>query len=131
MTDAARALRIFSALREQGFRLSIDDFGTGYSSLQYLRRLPVHALKVDRSFIKDVADDRKSLAVCAAVLALGRSLGLEVIAEGVETTGQVEALRAHGCSRVQGFLIGRPMPAASVAAWIKRGDWRRLAYGTR
>ena len=129
MTDAGRALRIFSALREQGFRLSIDDFGTGYSSLQYLRRLPVHALKVDRSFIKDVADDRKALAVCAAVLTLGRSLGLEVIAEGVETAGQLQALRAHGCSRVQGFLIGRPMPAASVAAWVKRADWRRLAYG--
>ena len=130
MTDIGRALRIFATLREQGFKLSIDDFGAGYSSLQYLRRLPVHALKLDRSFIKDVADDRKALAVCAAVLTLGRNLGLEVTAEGVETIGQVKALRAHGCSQLQGFLIGEAMPASSVQSWITRGDWRHLVYGS-
>jgi diguanylate cyclase (GGDEF)-like protein len=125
MQDVASALRIFNELRDCGFRLSIDDFGTGYSSLQYLRRLPVNALKIDRSFVKDIADDKSANAICAAVVGLGQSLGLEVIAEGVETVQQAGALRVRGCTRLQGYLIGRPMPASSVAGWIDRGEWLR------
>jgi len=127
MQDVGNALRIFKELREAGFRLSIDDFGTGYSSLQYLRRLPVNALKIDRSFVKDIADDKSANAICAAVVGLGQSLGLEVIAEGVETVEQASALRARGCTRLQGYLIGRPMPASSVPAWISRGECQRAA----
>jgi len=125
MQDVGNALRIFNELRAIGFRLSIDDFGTGYSSLQYLRRLPVNALKIDRSFVKDIADDRSANAICTAVVGLGQSLGLEVIAEGVETIEQAGALRARGCTRLQGYLIGRPMPAGSVAGWLSRGEWQR------
>jgi diguanylate cyclase (GGDEF)-like protein len=125
MQDVANALRIFNELRDSGFRLSIDDFGTGYSSLQYLRRLPVNALKIDRSFVKDIADDKSANAICSAVVGLGQSLGLEVIAEGVETVEQANALRVRGCTRLQGYLIGRPMPASSVAGWIARGEWLR------
>ncbi len=126
MQDVGNALRIFNELRAIGFRLSIDDFGTGYSSLQYLRRLPVNALKIDRSFVKDIADDRSANAICTAVVGLGQSLGLEVIAEGVETIDQASALRARGCTRLQGYLIGRPMPAGSVAGWLGRGEWQRV-----
>ncbi|MBS0394041.1 MAG: EAL domain-containing protein [Proteobacteria bacterium] len=125
MQDVGSALRVFHDLRQCGIRLSIDDFGTGYSSLQYLRRLPVNALKIDRSFVKDIADDKSANAICTAVVTLGRSLGLEVVAEGVETVEQASALRARGCTRLQGYLIGRPMPATSVAAWIGRGEWQR------
>jgi diguanylate cyclase (GGDEF)-like protein len=125
MQDVGSALRIFNELRQAGFRLSIDDFGTGYSSLQYLRRLPVNALKIDRSFVKDIADDKSANAICSAVVGLGQSLGLEVIAEGVETAEQAGALRARGCTRLQGYLISRPMPASSVAGWISRGECLR------
>lgn len=125
MQDVAKALRIFHELRQAGFRLSIDDFGTGYSSLQYLRRMPVNELKIDRSFVRDIADDRSANAICAAVVGLGKSLGLEVIAEGVETPAQAAALRSRGCSRMQGWLIGRPMPASAVPGWIDAGEWRR------
>ena len=125
MQDVGNALRIFKELREAGFRLSIDDFGTGYSSLQYLRRLPVNALKIDRSFVKDIADDKSANAICSAVVGLGQSLGLEVIAEGVETVEQASALRARGCTRLQGYLISRPMPASSVAGWISRSEYLR------
>ena len=128
MHDAGKAFRVFGELRNLGVKLSIDDFGTGYSSLQYLRRLPVDALKIDRSFVKDIPDDRGAYAICNAVLALGRSLGLEVIAEGVETAAQAHALRAKGCSRMQGYLIGRPMPASAVVPWIRRAEWRRAVY---
>ncbi len=125
MQDVGNALRIFKELCEAGFRLSIDDFGTGYSSLQYLRRLPVNALKSDRSFVKDIADDKSANAICAAVVGLGQSLGLEVIAEAVETVAQDSTLRARGCTRLQGYLISRPMPASSVAGWISRGEYLR------
>ncbi|HXQ64543.1 MAG TPA: EAL domain-containing protein, partial [Steroidobacteraceae bacterium] len=125
MNDSARAFRTFGELRALGIRLAIDDFGTGYSSLQYLRRLPIDALKIDGSFVTDIAHDTGAYAICSAVIALGHSLGLEVIAEGVETAAQAQALKARGCNSMQGYLFGRPMPGADVAAWIRRGDWRR------
>lgn len=126
MQDAAKALRIFHELRQIGFRLAIDDFGTGYSSLQYLRRMPVNQLKIDCSFVKDIAHDISANAICAAVVGLGKSLGLEVIAEGVETAAQAAALRSRGCSRMQGWLIGRPLPANEIPGYLEAGDWRRI-----
>ncbi len=127
MQDVAKALRIFNDLRARGFRLSIDDFGTGYSSLQYLRRLPVQALKIDRSFVRDIAHDKSANAICSAVVGLGQSLGLEILAEGVETVEQARALRVRGCTRLQGFLIGRPMPASSALGWLRRTEWLRAS----
>jgi EAL domain-containing protein (putative c-di-GMP-specific phosphodiesterase class I) len=91
-------------------RLSIDDFGTGYSSLNLLKRLPVQCLKIDRSFMRDVTVSDEDAAIATAILGLAHTLGLEVVAEGVETEAQLLFLRARNCDAVQGYLLGRPMP---------------------
>ncbi|WP_394000742.1 EAL domain-containing protein [Luteimonas sp. WGS1318] len=104
--DAARALMM--QLREEGLCLSIDDFGTGFSSMAYLRDLPIDHLKIDRAFVRDVECDPRSAAICRTMIALGHGLGLQVIAEGVETPEQLAWLRAQGCDQAQGFHLGRP-----------------------
>lgn len=101
-------------LAELGVRIAIDDFGTGYSSLQYLKNFPIHALKIDRSFVKDVDRGGSDAAIAAAVVALGKALDLEVVAEGVETTAQVEVLERLGCTMIQGYLSGRPKAAPEL-----------------
>lgn len=110
MDDPEAAIAVLEDLRQFGVMLSIDDFGTGYSSMSYLHRLPVDKLKIDRSFVTDVEEDSHNAAICEAVLNLARSFGLKVIAEGVETTAQLDWLRQRGCDEVQGFLLARPMP---------------------
>ena len=100
--------------RAAGVTLSIDDFGTGYSSLGYLRQFPVDALKIDRSFVKDLHTSDDDAAICAAIIAMARELELKVIAEGVANAEQLEFLRAHGCDQAQGYLISEPIPAAAL-----------------
>jgi diguanylate cyclase (GGDEF)-like protein len=100
--------------RAAGLTLSIDDFGTGYSSLGYLRQFPVDALKIDRSFVKDLNTSDDDAALCAAIIAMARELKLKVIAEGVESMAQMEFLRRHRCDQVQGFLVSEPVPAAGI-----------------
>ncbi len=102
-------LRNMNGLREMGVRLALDDFGTGHSSLTYLRRFPFDRIKIDRSFIQNLSRDVESKAIVASVLTLGRSLRMSVLAEGVETEGQLDELRAMRCEQVQGYLLGRPM----------------------
>ncbi|MBW7900383.1 MAG: EAL domain-containing protein [Rhodocyclaceae bacterium] len=119
MDDPERAIGQLQALRDIGVELAIDDFGTGYSSLAYLKMLPIHTLKLDRAFVRDIETDENDAAISAATLGLARNLGLRVVAEGVENEAQREFLSRHGCDLLQGYLFGRPEPAA---AWSER--WR-------
>ena len=120
MADWGAALEVLGKIKATGVRLSIDDFGTGYSSLGYLHRLGAHQLKIDRSFINEVLNDANSAAIVHAVIALGHSLGLEVVGEGVETQAQAEHLRALGCDFMQGYLIAKPLPSGEVLAFIDK-----------
>jgi EAL domain-containing protein (putative c-di-GMP-specific phosphodiesterase class I) len=113
--DSERAITVLADLRELGIRLALDDFGTGYSSLSYLHRLPIHIVKIDRSFIADI-HDAKGTAIVAAVTNLAHVLGLIVTAEGVETPSQRDAVRAIGCECAQGYLYARPMAASAIGA---------------
>jgi diguanylate cyclase (GGDEF)-like protein/PAS domain S-box-containing protein len=112
MLDPEAAVRILTDLKRQGMRLSVDDFGTGYSSLAYLKRFPLDALKIDRTFVRDLPGDSDDAAITKAVISLAHSLNLKVVAEGVETIAHLDALRAYGCDEIQGYYIGRPAPAA-------------------
>ena len=118
MRDAGAALEVLTALRAIGVHLSVDDFGTGYSSLAYLRRFPVDVLKLDRSLVADVDDDRDGSALAAAVLAMARALGLTAIAEGVRSAEQLSALRRLGFERAQGFLFSAAVPAERCEALL-------------
>jgi diguanylate cyclase (GGDEF)-like protein len=118
MLDPEAAVRILTDLKRQGMRLSVDDFGTGYSSLAYLKRFPLDALKIDRTFVRDLPDDSDDAAITKAVISLAHSLNLKVVAEGVETIGHLDALRAYGCDEIQGYYIGRPVPAADCASLL-------------
>ena len=120
MADPDRAHRILQQLHALGVQISIDDFGTGYSSLAYLKRFPAQTLKIDRSFVSGLPADRDDAAITQAVIALAHSLGLQVVAEGVETQAQFEFLRRLGCDEAQGYLIDRPLPAAQLALRLHR-----------
>jgi diguanylate cyclase (GGDEF)-like protein len=119
MVDPAHAESILGKMAERQARIAIDDFGTGYSSLAYLKRFPISVLKIDRAFIKDLPDSTKDAAICNAVLDLAKHLGLAVVAEGVETEGQLRYVESRGCDYVQGYLTGKPMPAHVAMAALK------------
>jgi diguanylate cyclase len=119
MGDHDQARRAITRLRAIGVRISIDDFGTGYSSLSYLRELPVHALKIDRSFITDLTDDPDSEAIVRSIIELARNLRLETVAEGVEDERVCERLVRLGCDYAQGFALARPMPADAMLRWLR------------
>lgn len=117
MGEGEHVIEKLRSLNELGISLAIDDFGTGYSSLAYLKRFPVHRLKVDRSFVRDLTTDSDDAAITEAVIRLGHSLGLTVTAEGVETDGHMTHLRTKSCDEVQGFLFSKPLPADEFFAW--------------
>jgi diguanylate cyclase (GGDEF)-like protein/PAS domain S-box-containing protein len=116
MEDAASAIEILRALKAIGVQLAIDDFGTGYSSLSYLQRFPLDVLKIDQSFVETLGVDAGGDEIVSAVIDLAHALGLQVVAEGVETTGQLQILRSLGCDLAQGFLFSRPLPAADIGS---------------
>ncbi len=118
LANSEETIGILTSLKSLGVRLAIDDFGTGYSSLSYLHRFPVDVLKIDRSFVEGVADGPGANALASAVIALGRSLGLRIVAEGIETEAQLAALSSLGCRYGQGFLFSRPLPPAEVMPFL-------------
>jgi len=119
MADPERANQVLQQLHTMGIGISIDDFGTGYSSLSYLKRFPAQTVKIDRSFISGLPTDGDDTAITQAVIAMAHSLGLKVVAEGVETAAQLALLRKLGCDEAQGYLLGRPMPASDLAARLR------------
>jgi EAL domain-containing protein (putative c-di-GMP-specific phosphodiesterase class I) len=114
--SADRALSVLNRLKALGVRIALDDFGTGYSSLSYLRRFPFDKIKIDRSFVQGLGEDADADAIVQSIVALSRSLRLEVTAEGVETDAQLQRLREVRCAQVQGFLLGEPRAAPRLAA---------------
>jgi predicted signal transduction protein with EAL and GGDEF domain len=118
MKRAERAVKTLDAFRELGITIAIDDFGTGYSSLSYLKRFPVDRLKIDRSFVRDIPQDAHDVALAKSVVALGHSLNLSVIAEGVETEAQRELLTSIGCDEMQGYLYSKPGTASELVSLL-------------
>jgi EAL domain-containing protein (putative c-di-GMP-specific phosphodiesterase class I) len=113
------ACAILNRLHGLGVRLSIDDFGTGFSSLNHLKRFPIHTLKIDQTFVRDIDSDGDDRAIVQAIIQMAHAMRLSTIAEGVETAEQAEFLRANGCDMVQGYLYCRPQEPAAALAWMQ------------
>jgi diguanylate cyclase (GGDEF)-like protein/PAS domain S-box-containing protein len=120
MHDAEQFIAMLSEINDLGVQIALDDFGTGYSSLSYLKRFPVDRLKVDRSFVQDIATDADDATIVRTIVALGHNLGLKVVAEGVETEEQIEFLRANGCDELQGYYFAEPLTAEALAEYLRK-----------
>ena len=131
MRDVQDTIETLTYLKEAGVSLAIDDFGTGYSSLSYLKRFPLDALKIDQSFVAELADNNDDAAICAAIIAMAHRLGLQVIAEGIETDYQLNFLRDQGCELGQGYLLGKPLPAAAFEHAVTSRRKHRMATSDR
>lgn len=125
MRNVEEAIRIMKRLSSDGVSFSVDDFGTGHSSLLYLKRFPVSTLKIDQNFIRDCVSDPKDAVIISTILSMSRSLGLTVVAEGVETTEQLALLSALRCDEMQGFIFSKPLPASEYELLLHSG--RRLS----
>jgi len=130
MKDLPHSIRVLKDLNDLGITASLDDFGSGYSSLNYLKQLPLKALKIDRSFIQDMEADRKNGSIASAIITLGHILGLEVIAEGVETDEQLAFLNSQACDAVQGFLFTRPVPGEEFGRMMKNRKLLHVLHRT-
>ncbi len=123
MADPTRAMEILTRLHQMGVRLSIDDFGTGYSSLAALRKLPVHEIKIDRVFVKNIATDDDDAIIVRSIIDLAYTMGKEMVAEGVEDAATLEQLAAMGCQHAQGFYMSKPLPIEEFKRWISESPW--------
>jgi len=119
MGNAEEFVGKLESMKALGVKISVDDFGTGYSSLSYLKRFPIDRLKLDRSFVRDIPNDPDNAAIAKTVILLGHGLNLKVTAEGVETAEQLAFLREHHCDEVQGFYLGRPVPAEEFGRLLR------------
>lgn len=128
INDFSRAVSIINRLKSLGVRISMDDFGTGFSSLSYLQSFRCDKIKIDRVFICDLEQNHHSRSIVRAVIGLGRSLDLPILAEGVETKAQHAILMQEGCDEVQGYLTGRPLPIADYAKLVGRQVIGQLSY---
>ncbi|MBC7172750.1 MAG: EAL domain-containing protein, partial [Polyangiaceae bacterium] len=122
LADPERARATMTALRACGFSVALDDFGTGFSCLTHLRDLPIDRVKIDRSFVAAVREDATARAIVGAVVSLAHTLGLEVVAEGVETEAQADMLLAFGCDLAQGYLYSPPLPEDEFEAWVRERE---------
>ena len=119
MHQTGQVLDTLNALKALGVGISVDDFGTGYSSLAYLKRYPIDKLKIDRSFVVDTPGNADDVAIVTAIIQMGRSLQLQTVAEGVETSAQVELLSGLGCDMIQGHVVAMAMDAQGTEAWLR------------
>jgi EAL domain-containing protein (putative c-di-GMP-specific phosphodiesterase class I) len=126
MQESEAVLKSLRMLRDLGVRFALDDFGTGFSSLSYIQKLPLDRIKIDRSFVKNIADPTTA-AIVRTIIGLGTGLGIAVTAEGVETEDQLDFVRREGCALVQGFLLSRPLPPEQARAFASRKVRRRAA----
>jgi EAL domain-containing protein (putative c-di-GMP-specific phosphodiesterase class I) len=122
MKNPLAAVQIMEQLKQYGVRIALDDFGTGYSSLNYLRRFPLDVLKIDRSFVDDLGEDRSAEAVATSIVSIAHSLGLQAVAEGVETETQLRFLRQIGCDQVQGYYFHKPLPVEAITELLTRSQ---------
>ena len=120
MTDLQIAMNTIITLQNLGIKVSIDDFGTGYSSLAYLRELPIDKIKIDRSFIREMASNDSDVTIVKSMIKLSHGLGKRVLAEGVETAEQLQMLRNLGCDAIQGYYISKPVPEQALAKYFER-----------
>jgi EAL domain-containing protein (putative c-di-GMP-specific phosphodiesterase class I) len=127
MQNAEAVVATLKRFRDTGIHLSIDDFGTGYSSLSYLKRFPIHALKIDRSFVREVTTNADDAALATSIILMGRSLKLRVVAEGVETESQLSFLRIMQCDEAQGYLFSPPVTAEEAERFLREGLPRAAA----
>jgi EAL domain-containing protein (putative c-di-GMP-specific phosphodiesterase class I) len=120
MEDSDNVLAMLNDLRGRGITISLDDFGTGYSSLSYLKRFPIDTLKIDQAFIRDIGNSPDDEAITRAIIAMAHSMGMDVVAEGVETDVHLDFLRKEGCDYIQGYLLSRPIPDAELSQLLRR-----------
>ncbi|MFZ8977539.1 MAG: EAL domain-containing protein [Pseudohongiellaceae bacterium] len=120
MKNLERNSQMLSELKELGLSISMDDFGTGFSSLSYLKRFPLDTIKIDRSFINEIHESSDDQEITRAIIAMGQSVKLKTLAEGVETDEQLEILRSYGCDYIQGFFYGKPMTAGDMTSYLEK-----------
>ena len=129
MQDLRRSVAVLEALRDLGVRISMDDFGTGHSSLAQLRNIPLHELKIDKSFVQTLCDDKHNDAIVRTTVKLAHGMGLEVVAAGVEDEQTLRRIASHGCQQAQGYYLSKPLKPADFAVWLE--DYEPKPIGER